>query len=107
MNSPLSKTAGRHRGTQPQSRPLRGALPDHIDKLLAHPDVEERHLFLVIHESALTFELSDALATGRTMPLEPPPLPHGVTHLWLAHHFSRRVLLGAAGGWSEHYPYDG
>jgi hypothetical protein len=30
-----------------------------------------------------------------------------VTHLWLAHHFSRRVLLGAAGGWSEHYPYDG
>jgi hypothetical protein len=84
-----------------------GHLPDHIDKLLAHPDVEERHLFLVIHESALTFELSDTLATGRTMPLEPPPLPHGVTHLWLAHHFSRRVFLGAPGGWSEHYPYDG
>jgi hypothetical protein len=83
-----------------------GHLPGHVAKLLDHPDVDERHLYLPVHLTGLPDQLSDALMTGTTMPPEPPPLPEGLTHLWLAHHFGQRLLLGTAEGWTEHHPYN-
>ena len=77
-----------------------------IEKLL-QSDWEERHLFLWLDEpSPLPFEVTEALATGEVLPPEAAPLPTGITHLWLAHGYSRRVLLWQEAGWSEHHPYD-
>jgi hypothetical protein len=83
-----------------------GHLPRRVDKLLAHLGVDDRHLYVALHPSALTDQLSDALASGTAMPPHPPTLPDGITHLWLAPYFSRRVLLGTAERWTEHHPYD-
>jgi hypothetical protein len=68
--------------------------------------VVERHLFVPVHLTAFPFAIIDALIVGTSLPPTPPPLPSGLTHLWLAPSFGRRVLLGTAEGWSQHYPYD-
>ncbi len=81
-------------------------MPRHLEKLRAHPEMGERHLYLPIHLTGLPDQLSDALIAGTNLPPEPPPLPDGLTHLWLAHHFGERVLLGTVQGWTEHRPYD-
>jgi hypothetical protein len=80
-------------------------MPRHLEKLRLHPDVDERHLFLPVHLTGLGDQIGDALLMGTTLPPETPPLPEKVTHLWLAHHFGERVLLGTADGWSERHPY--
>ena len=81
-------------------------LVKHLAKV-ASPDAaqdgaSERHLFLVLHPSALPYTLFDALITGQPLPTEPLTLPEGVTHLWLWSQFSPRVLLAGPDGWHDH-----
>jgi hypothetical protein len=41
------------------------------------------------------------------LPLEPPPVPDYITHLWLAPDSSRRVLIWTqSDGWRNFFPYD-
>jgi hypothetical protein len=82
-----------------------GNLAGHLAKV-GRADTDERHLFLVIHRTALGFPVFYGLAFGDALPPDPPPLPGAVTHLWLAPSLGRRVLLWDGEGWSEHHPYD-
>ncbi len=80
----------------------------HIVRHLAkagRAEADERHLFIPVHWTALPFDVSDGLR-GDTLPPEPPPIPAALTHLWLAPHFARRILLWTPSGWQNHYPYD-
>ncbi len=77
----------------------------HFDKL-AREETAERHLFIPLHWSALSFTVMDGLTLGNTLPEGRPPIPDTLTHLWLAPQFSRRVLLWTPLGWEQHNPYD-
>lgn len=83
-------------------------LRDRVAKLRSTSEISvaERHLFVPIHLTAFPFPIIDALIVGTSLPPTPPPLPPSLTHLWLAPSFGRRVLLGTAEGWAQHYPYD-
>lgn len=83
---------------------------DAIDKVVAETHVkkrvaklgksglEEQHLFVLLDESALDFEVAYALATRDVMPPTPPRLPGTLTHLWLLVTFSPWVFLVTSGG---------
>lgn len=77
-----------------------------VAKLLHVQDADEHHLFVAVHVSGLAFPVFDGLAFGDQLPRVPPPLPKGITDLWLAPDFGRRVLLWHSGRWSQHEPYD-
>lgn len=82
-------------------------IPSHFRKL-AEADADERHLFIALHDSALSFSITSGLIFAEALPSEPPPVPDYITHLWLAPAFSRRVLLWSrAEGWANMFPYDG
>jgi hypothetical protein len=49
----------------------------------------------------LPFCLFGALGFGDRLPAGVPGLPDGLTHLWLAPEYCRRVLIGTSGGWAE------
>lgn len=77
-----------------------GHITPHFEKLHREPNVDERHLFIPLHETALPFNLSTTLTFEDTLPAEPPPVPSYITHLWLAPAFGKRVLVWApAAGW--------
>jgi hypothetical protein len=83
-------------------------LRDRVQKLRStEVDVAERHLFIPLHRTALPFPVTYGLIVGTVLPPAPPPLPQGLTHLWLAPQFGKRVLLGTADGWTQHQPYEG
>ena len=82
-----------------------GHLLDHVAKLVRTP-ADEKHLFAVVHQTDLRFEVASALMFGTMVPEGPAWLPAGISHLWLAPQFSNRVLLGTATGWFQAYPYD-
>lgn len=82
-----------------------GHLPDHVAKVVRTP-ADEKHLFLIVHQTALRFEVTSALMFGTTVPEGPALLPTGVSHLWLAPEFSKRVVVGTSTGWVQAYPYD-
>jgi hypothetical protein len=82
-----------------------GHFPDHVAKLVRTP-ADEKHLFLIVHQTALRFEVTSALMFGTTVPAGPAWLPTGISHLWLAPEFSKRVLVGTSTGWVQTYPYD-
>jgi len=79
----------------------------HFEKL-KRASVDERHLFIPLHDSCLP----DSLALGLmfdsdSLPPSAPPVPDFITCLWLAPRFSRRVLLWSRGtGWEAFYPYN-
>lgn len=80
-------------------------IPPHFAKL-ARADADERHLFIPLHESTLSFALSTGLMFGEALPSDAPPIPDHITHLWLAPAFSRRVLLWSrSDGWRNFFPY--
>lgn len=79
-------------------------LAAHLNKV-ALAGADERHLFIVLHDSALPSSVTDGLSMGDRLPPAPPPLPEGVTHLWLAPQFGLRLLLWTPDGWQQH-PYD-
>jgi len=102
--------AGRGGGGDAALTGLRQALLDafrephlarHIQKVAAS-DGDERHLFITVHWSALPFSVAYGLWTGDALPPDAPPLPTGVTHLWLTG-LGQRVLLGDANGWQQHW----
>jgi hypothetical protein len=80
-------------------------LPNHVAKLVS-TSADEKHLFLIVHQTALRFEVASALMFGTTVPEGPAWLPTGISHLWLAPEFSNRVLVGTSTGWVPAYPYD-
>ena len=80
-------------------------MPDHLDKLLAHP-ADARHLALLLGWTGLPLALYDAIVFGDQLPTDPPPLPDGITHLWLIPDFGKRVLLWSPDGWAEHHVFD-
>ena len=80
-------------------------LVDRLAKLLRDPS-EERHLFVAVHNTGLPYSVFDGLAFGDQLPAEPPPLPLGISHLWLAPRFSPRVVLWASTEWQQYQPYD-
>ena len=82
-----------------------GHLPDHVAKVV-HTPADEKHLFLIVHQTALRFEITSALMFGTTVPEGSAWLPNGISHLWLAPEFSNRVLVGTATGWDQTHPYD-
>jgi hypothetical protein len=49
----------------------------------------------------LPSSLFGALGFGDRLPAGVPGLPDGLTHLWLAPEYCRRVLIGTSGGWAE------
>jgi hypothetical protein len=73
------------------------AYADTTKKLLAVPDVDERHVFL------MTGSLTDRGVEERlrriesALPTRPPELPDGITHLWLVAQFGD----GPAALWSK------
>jgi hypothetical protein len=76
-----------------------GHITPHFEKLQREPNVDERHLFIPLHETALPFNISKTLTFEETLPSEPPPVPNYVTHLWLAPAFGKRVLLWTPDCW--------
>jgi hypothetical protein len=66
----------------------------------------EQHLFVVVDESALPFDVAYALMARDVTPPGSPTLPGDVTHLWLLVMYSRYVLLGTRDGWTR-FPWDG
>lgn len=83
---------------------------EHIQKRVAklsRTAADEYHLFVFVDMRDLSFNVVEALVVGDAIPPGQPPLPSGVTHLWLAPASSKRVLLGTADGWTQAHPYDG
>ncbi|MBN9792524.1 hypothetical protein DMP17_28610 [Pseudonocardia sp. TMWB2A] len=76
-----------------------------VSKLRRTP-ADERHLFLIVHQSDLRFDVTSALMFGQEVPPGRAWTPEGISHLWLAPAFSKRVLLGSPTGWSQAFPYD-
>jgi hypothetical protein len=77
-----------------------------IEKLRSTLGVDQRHLFLILSLDAVPFGTSYGLSFGSLLPTSPPPMPDGLSHLWLATGYGRRVLLWDSVRWSQHYPYD-
>lgn len=82
-----------------------GHLLRHVEKL-RRATGDERHLFIIVHESDLRFDVTSGLMFGRSVPAGLAWKPDGISHLWLAPVFSNRVLLSASSGWSQAFPYD-
>jgi hypothetical protein len=77
-----------------------------IAKLASAEGLTQRHLFLILSLDSLRFGTSYGLAFGEFLPQEAPPLPPGITHLWIATGYGHRVLLWDGQAWSQHHPYD-
>lgn len=75
-----------------------------IDKVVG-AGVDEAHLYLSIHYSGLP-TVYDGLAFDSTLPPSTPINMRGLTHLWLAPQFSRRVLLWDGSNWTAHQPFN-
>lgn len=81
-------------------------MPSHIRKV-QQTEADERHLFIVVHDTALPFTVMYALMFTVELPSAAPPLPVEIDHLWLAPPYTRRILLWSlVSGWANHYPYD-
>lgn len=75
-------------------------------KKLCRTPADERHLFVIVHQSDLRFEVTSALMFGTAVPEGPAWRPTGISHLWLAPAFSNRILIGSRSGWMQASPYD-
>ncbi len=75
---------------------------------LAASGLAERHLVLLVWPGAFSFPVFDGLAFGGALPVQPPCLPSGLTHLWLITGFrAGGAVRGIAGaGWTRDHPYD-
>jgi hypothetical protein len=69
---------------------------DHVQKRVAklgRSGYDEQHLFLVVDDSAVPFDVHYALMRGAVTPPIAPNLPGKVTHLWLLITFTPKVFL--------------
>jgi hypothetical protein len=78
-----------------------GDHPDIARKLAAHPDVAERHAFIwTTPSSGMAVQVQLEPGDDNPLPVTPPTLPAGVTHVWVAGHWCRGVLTWFPGrGW--------
>ena len=69
---------------------------------------DERHLFLHVRPSALSFPIFEVLVFGGDLPTDAPTLPAGLSQLWLTSGFKRGGILRAISGrgWSRFDPFD-
>lgn len=74
-----------------------------VTKLLSDP-LPERQLFVIIKMTALDFSSYLGLMDGERLLPDPPPLPTGITHLWLMPAHGRHVYLWSRSSWSLHCP---
>ena len=75
---------------------------------LAVAGLKERHLFLVVRQSAFSWPVYDGLAFGGPLPSGVPFLPEGLSQVWLISGIrAGGVVRGIAGhGWYRDHPYD-
>jgi hypothetical protein len=92
------------------------ALPDAVSDLLVEPHVarraakvagagrvDERHLFVGIAEGGLPQALYQRLSAPLgPLPVEPPEVPYGLTHLWLTIEWPGSPLIGWRRGQGWH-----
>lgn len=74
---------------------------NHVQKRVAklgRSGYEEQHLFLLMDDTALPFEVAYPLATRTVTPPTAPALPGAVTHLWLLVTFAPRAFLVTSSG---------
>jgi hypothetical protein len=96
--------------------PVLTALPDAVSDLLVEPHVarraakvagagrvDERHLFVGIAEGGLPQALYQRLSAPLgPLPVEPPEVPYGLTHLWLTIEWPGSPLIGWRRGQGWH-----
>ncbi len=78
---------------------------DHVQKRIAKLAASkhvEKHLFIVVDDSAVPFEVFYALTTRDVLPPTGPALPGSVTHLWLLVPFSPWLFLVTDDGLTRH-----
>lgn len=93
-----------HLNELPQWLEVRLRQPDLTKKIkkLRGTRLEDLHLFLRIHDTAMPFSLYYPLACGDYKPAEPLNAPTGLTGLWLAPGWKNPLLWwSAAGGWDR------
>ena len=92
----------------PVTDPVLTALPDAVSDLLVEPHVarraakvagagrvDERHLFVGIAQGGLPQALYQRLSAPLgPLPVEPPEVPDGLTHLWLTTEWPGSPLIG-------------
>jgi hypothetical protein len=75
---------------------------------LAASGLTERHLFLLVRPSALSFPVYDALSLDRPLPEGAPELPGGLSQVWLLTNWKPggvvRAIAGS--GWDRVHPLD-
>ena len=108
----------RSSATRPPSTPPSTTLPDAVSDLLVEPHVarraakvagagrvDERHLFVGIAEGGLPAPLYLRLSAPLgLLPVEPPRVPDGLTHLWLTTEWRGSPLLAwdRDAGWNTY-----
>jgi hypothetical protein len=65
-----------------------------LDKL-NRSGYDERHLFLHVRPSALSFPIFEVLVFGGDLPTDTPTLPAGLSQLWLTSGFKRGGIVRA------------
>ncbi|WP_285501513.1 hypothetical protein [Actinokineospora sp. NBRC 105648] len=81
------------------------SLRRHVRKVADTP-ADEHHLFVILNITDLDFGVVDGIMYGNSPPTIPAWRPEGITHLWLAADFSKRVLLSSGKLWEQAFPYD-
>jgi hypothetical protein len=77
-----------------------------IDKLAKAP-YDERHLFLHVRPTALSFPIFEALSFGGQVPATIPRLPGGLSQVWLTSGWKAGGVVRAIAdqGWSGVDPF--
>jgi len=70
-----------------------------VTKLLAHPNVEERHLFVRVDESSMDFGPFDVLGFSDYVPDVVPELPADLDGLWLGARWGEPAYWHRPTGW--------
>lgn len=81
-------------------RDLFEAEEKHVQKTV-NDAADEHHLCFLVDDSRALFSIADAICRSPNVPPDAPPMPEGLTHLWLiGRQYGVRVLTWSAGsGW--------
>ncbi len=75
---------------------------------LVRSGLDERHLLLLVRQSAFSFPVYDGLAWGGPLPSRPARLPAELSQVWLLTGYAAGgvVRATASGAWFRDHPYD-